>query len=329
MITRRSLLIALGAGALAPRLSFAQQPAAKVWRIGFLGASTAASFAARLETLRTALRELGYEAGRNVNYELRWADNELGRLPDLAGELVRAKCDVIVTSGTPAILALKRATTAIPIVMASSGDAIKYGLVASMARPGGNVTGLSFFAPELYAKRLSLIKEALPRVKSIAYLVNPDNPVTRLGGYASLGETAARQLKVTVHMMETRNLNEIEAVFASTAAPRVDAVVIGNDSLFITHQKKIAALATRRGMASIGVVEFAADGGLIGFGQNSLDLYRRSAVFVDKILKGANPANLPIEQPTAFETELNMKTAKALGIKFPQSILVQATRVIE
>ena len=326
MITRRKFVGTLGAGALAPFASFAQQ-SAKLYRVGFLGAATAADFGNRVEEMRKALRELGYIEGKNVIYEERWADNNNDRLPDMAADLVRVKCDVIVTSGTPGTLALKRATTTIPIVMAASGDAVKAGLVASLARPGGNVTGLTFFGPELYAKRVELIKEAVPRIKSIAYLVNPDN----YGVLASLSsvEKTAKHLKLTIHVFEARSKNDFEIAFSAMAKKRADAVIATNDTLLTSNYTTIAALAAKQRLPSAGPAELAVAGGLIGFGPNVLGLFRRSATYVDKILKGAKPADIPVEQPTIFETVVNMKTAKALGIKFPNSIMVQATKVIE
>ena len=326
MITRRKIILALGASALAPLASFAQH-AAKIQRIGFLGASTAASFAPRVEELRKALAEFGYVEGRNVVYEYRWTGNDNERLPELAAELVRAKCDVIVTSGTPAILALKRATTTIPIVMATSGDAAKYGLVASLSRPGGNVTGLSFFAPELYGKRVEMIKEAVPGTKVIGYLTNPDNPTLQESGPAV--EKSAKRLKMTSRPFAARNAKEFEIAFAAMAKQRVDAVLVTNDNVITANYPLIAALAAKQRLPSVGPSEFAAAGGLIGFGPLNLDLFRRSAAYVDKILKGAKPADLPVEQPSIYEVVINVKTAKALGIKFSNSILVQATKVIE
>jgi putative ABC transport system substrate-binding protein len=324
---RRKLVRALGAGVLAlPFGSFAQQPG-KVWRIGYLGAATRAGFATRVAEMHKALGELGYIEGKNVIFEERWTDNNNDRLLLLAEDLVRVKCDVIVTSGTPGTLALKQATTTIPIVMATSGDAVKSGLVASLARPGGNVTGLSFFAPELYAKRIELIKEAVPRVKTIAYLVNPDNPFEQ--GNVLIVERAARQLRTNLYWFATRGVNDFETAFSAMAKKRVDAVLVTNDTLLTSNYKTIAALVAKQRLPSIGAAEIAEAGCLLGFGASSADLFRRSATYVDKILRGANPGDLPVEQPTTFELVLNMGAAKALGIKIPDSILVRATKVIE
>ena len=327
MITRRKIVVAIGASALVPLASFAQQQPATVYRIGFLSAPTAAGYANRLEELRKALRELGYIEGKNVLYEERWANNNNERLPELAADLVRVKCDVIVANGTPATLALKRATTIIPIVIATSGDAVRAGLVASLARPGANVTGLTFFAPELYAKRVELIKEAVARIKIVAYLVNPSNPGVQRNATV-MGKTA-KQLKMTAHAIAIRNVNEFETAFSLIAKQRVDAVLVTNDSLMMSNLKSIAALAAKQRLPSVGAPEFADAGGMIGFGQDTLSLFRRAATYVDKILKGAKPTDLPVEQPTIFEVVINMKTAKALGLKIPSSILVRATKVIQ
>jgi len=327
MNNRRKLVTALGAGALTAPFGLFAQHQGKVWRIGFLGAATAAGFGSRVAELRKSLAELGYIEGKNVIFEERWADNSNDRLPQLAADLVRVKCDVIVTSGTPAIFALKRATTAVPIVMATSGDAVKSGLVASLARPGGNVTGLSFFGPELYAKRIELIKEAVPRVKTIAYLFNPDNPAEQ--GNVSIVENAARQMKTNLYWFETRKISDFESAFTAMTKKNIDAVVVTNDTLLVTNYKTIAALVAKQRLPSIGGSEFADAGGLLGFGPSAVSLFRRSAVYVDRILKGAKPADLPVEQPTKFELWINGKTAKALGIKLPNSILVRADKVIE
>jgi putative ABC transport system substrate-binding protein len=326
MNNRRKLVIALGAGALTlPLRSLAQQ--SKVWRIGFLGAGYAARFASRLTAFKEALRTLGYVEGRNVVFEERWSDDNVARLPELAAELVRAKCDVIVTGGTPGTLALKAATTSIPIVMASSGDAVRAGLVASLARPGGNVTGLTFFGPELYAKRFELLKEAIPRLKVVAHLTNPDN-LQYQKNFAE-GIKAAATLKVKLLNFEARTANDFEAAFLAMGKAHVEAVMVAQDNLFTTNHDRIAALAAKYRLPSAGAAELAEAGGMLGYGASALDLYRRSAVYVDKILKGAKPAELPVEQPTVFELVVNVKLAKTFGIKIPNSILVRATNVIE
>ena len=336
MITRRSIVIALGAGAfapltsLAPRAGFAQQQPAKIARIGFLGPTTAGSIASRLEGFRAGLRDLGYVAGRNISIHYRWAEGDYGRLPGLAAELVQLKVDVIVVAGTPGIRAAKQATTTIPIVIASTGDAVANGLVASLARPGGNITGSSWFGPEIGAKRMELIKEAVPRVTQAAYFYNLDNfGGTGYGPTFHAMQIAAKALKIELQPFGVRGPGDFSGAFTAMAKKRVDAVQINDDSMIIAHTKTIADLAAKQRLLSIGPVEFAEAGGLIGYGVNFPELFRRAAYFVDRILKGAKPSDLPVEQPTKFEFVVNMKTAKAFGLKIPGSILVRATKVIE
>ena len=328
MITRRRIVIAFGAGALAaPLASFAQQPPAKIFRIGFLGAESAAGYASRMEALRAGLRDLGYVEGKNIVIEYRWAEGKYERLPDLAAELVYLKVDVIVTHAAPGSLAAKRATTTIPIVMATMGDPVSLGLIASLAQPGGNVTGSTFFQPELAAKRLELLKEAMPRMTQVAVLLTRDNPTNRQT-LEAMGITA-RSLKVGLQNFEVGRLDEFAGAFSAMAKKRADAVVIPETPLFIVNAKRIADLAAKQRVLSAGDKAFAEAGGMIGYGANLLELYHRVAYFVDKILKGAKPSDLPVERPTRFELVVNMKTAKALGIKIPQSILVRADKVIE
>ncbi len=328
MNNRRKLLVALGAGALAaPLTSFAQQKG-KVWRIGFLGAASASGTAGRVEALRAGLRDLGYVEGKNLVIEFRWAEGNFERLPQLAAELVRFKVDVLVTAGTPAILAAKSATTTIPIVMASGGDPVATGLVASLARPGGNVTGMAGFSPELMVKRLELLRDVFPRVRQVAVLFNPENP-THIKIVLPVMEAAARSLKLELHQFGARGPGEFDSAFAAMATRRVDAVVTSQDAMLTDNAGAIANLAARMRLPSVGPSEFADAGGLLAYGTNRLEFFRYAATFVDKILKGAKPADLPVEQATRFETVVNLKTAKALGITIPQSFLLRTDRVIE
>jgi putative ABC transport system substrate-binding protein len=323
--TRRKILIALGAGALAaPLAAFAQQKG-KVWRIGFLGAVSAAD---RVEALRAGLRDLGYVEGKNIVIEFRWAEGKYERLPDLAAELVRLKVDVFVTYGTPGVLAAKSATTTIPIVMASVGDALALGLVASLARPGGNVTGMTGFGPEGAAKRLELLKDAFPRTRQVAVLLNPDTLISMTVVFPAM-EATAKSLKLELQQFGVRGPGDIDNAFAAMAKRRVDAVVTTDDSVVVAHFGAIAKLAAKMRLPSVGLPEFAEAGGLMAYGVNRLELFRRAGYFVDRILKGAKPADLPVEQATRFETVVNLKTAKALGIKIPQSFLLRTDRVIE
>ena len=326
MTTRRKLLVALGGVLAAPLASFAQQKPAKVARIGVLGQVSASAYASEVEALRAGLRDLGYVEGKNIVIEYRWAEGKPARLPELAAELVGLKVDVLVTHGAPGSLAAKRATTSVPIVM-YAGDAIAYGIVASLARPGGNVTGSSTFNPEISAKRLELIKEAFPRTNRVAVLMKSSTPAN--GPLFQAMETTARSLKLELQKFEVRAPDEFDSAFLAMAKGRVDALALPLDSLFVANAKTIADLAAKQRLPSFGFTEFAEAGGLMANGVSLLEMWRRHAYFVDKILKGAKPADLPVEQPTKFELVINMKTAKALGIKFPQSILVRADRVIE
>ena len=329
MTTRRELLLTVGLSALAaPFALFAQQQPARA-RLGFLGLSSATNpvTESRVDALRAGLRELGYTEGTNFDFMFRWADGSYDRLPGLAAELVRLKVDVLVTYATPGGLAAKQATRTIPIVMASVGDPVSTGLVASLARPGGNVTGLALFTTEEVVKRLELLKDSLPRARRVAVLWNPDNPL--FGPVDQKMRDAAKSLKLDVRRFDVRHPNEMENAFSAMTASRVDAVLVIEDPLLTANAARIAEIATKKRLPSIGHVVFADAGGLIGNGANQLELFRRAAVFVDKILKGAKPADLPVEQPTKFELVINLKTAKALGIKIPQVILLRADRVIE
>jgi putative ABC transport system substrate-binding protein len=323
---RRKLVIALGAGSLvAPLGSFAQQQG-KVWRIGVLGAFSASAFADRANAFRTGLHELGYIEGKNIVIESRWADGKYERLPELAAELVRSRVDVIVTHAPSGTLAAKRATSTIPIVFAVLGDAIATGLVASLAHPGGNITGSTFFGPELTAKRLELLKEILPRTRRAAALINPDNSLIK--PVLSAMEATANSLKLELQPFEVRGPGEFDSVF-SKMRRWADAFVVYEDAMILANANTVADLAAKHRLPSIGFSEFAAAGGLMSYGVNLFGMWHRAAYFVDKIFKGAKPSDIPVEQPTNFETIINMKTAKALGIKIPNSVLVRATKVIE
>jgi putative ABC transport system substrate-binding protein len=327
MNNRRKLLVALGAGAFAtPRACFAAQPA-KVARVGFLGPTSAGSAKSRIDALRAGLRELGYVEGKNLVIEFRWADDNDQLLPQLAAELVRLKVDVIVTQGTSGTRAAKQATSTIPIVMANSADAVMMGLVASLAHPGGNITGSTIFAPETSAKQFELLKGAVPRITQVAVLLNPANPNNGLNLQAM--ELTAESLKVGIQRFEARGPVDFDTAFSAMTKKRVDAVTISQDSMLIANARAIADVALKLRLPSSGSSEIAEAGGLIGYGVSFSEMFRRAAFFVDKILKGAKPGDIPVEQPTKFELVINMKTAKALGIKIPNAILVRADRVIE
>jgi putative ABC transport system substrate-binding protein len=296
-------------------------------RIGFLGPSSAAGIASRLEGLRAGLRERGYVEGENLIIEFRWAEGNYERLPALAAELARNKVEIIVTHTSAGSRAAKQATAVIPIVTATVGDPVGTGLVASLARPGGNLTGLSIVSPEISAKRLELIKEALPRIRRAAVLFNQDNPSTKQEIDAI--SVTAGALKLELQQYGTRGPGEFEDVFSSMSKRRVEAIVIPDDPVMVANAAVLARIAAKHRTPTIGFTELADAGGLMMYGVNFPALFRHAAVFIDKILKGAKPGELPIEQPTKFEMVINMKTAKALGIKMPNSILVRADRVIE
>jgi putative tryptophan/tyrosine transport system substrate-binding protein len=324
---RREFITLIGGAVAAWPLMARAQPAGKVARIGFLGATSASGWESRVEAFRLGLRDLGYVEGKNIVIEFRWAEQNYDRLPDLAAELVRLNLDVLVTYGTPGTLVTKHATTTIPIVMVHSGDAVAAGLVASLARPGGNVTGSTYFLPELMAKRLELLKDVIPGITQVALLVKPDNPFFATALPAL--ETPAKSLKMGLQQFEARAPNEFEAAFSAIAKRRADAVVVLEDAMFVANARAIADLAAMQRLPSAGFNELAEAGGLIGYGVNFLEMYRRAAVFVDKVLKGAKPADIPVEQATKFELVINLKTAKALGIEVPPTLLARADEVIE
>jgi putative ABC transport system substrate-binding protein len=325
---RRQFMVAVGASVVSRPLSvFAQQPPAKIARIGLLITDPAAAVARRLDAFRATLRDLGYIEGKNVVYEYRFAEGQYERLPKLAAELVRLKVDVIVDHGTPATRVAKLATQTIPIVMATSGDAVATGLVAGLARPGGNVTGCTFLSPEVNAKRLELLKDALPRIKQVAYITNPASTVT--AEIAKAMDAAAVSLNVTVRRFDLRDSDDFAAIFTAIAKNRIDALAIAQGSAVLTNFKPIAALAIKQRLPAIGPREFAEAGGFIGYGHDIIELWRRAAGYVDKILRGAKPADLPIERPTKFDLIINMKTARALGVSVPNSVVQRADNVIE
>src|SRR5262249_34749745 len=320
----------LGVAAAAPSLLWsraarAQQPG-RVVRIGFLGGADPVGYAAQLEALRLGLQDHGYVIGRNVEIEYRWADGRYERLPALAAELVALKVDLIITQGTPAAVVAKQATSTIPIVMAIVGNPIETGIVTSLARPGGNITGSSFFHPELNAKRLELLKTLKPDLARAAALVHPDN-AAMVAVVRAMEETAIA-LDITLQRLEVRTLEEVEAAFAQ-AKTQVDGVVVVDEGLFIANPGRIAQFAINNELPTIGFRQYCEAGGLAAYGVDFQYIWRRSMALVDKILKGAKPADLPIEQATRFELLINLKTARALGREVPPTLLVRADEVIE
>jgi len=329
LMNQKSFAVALCAMLVALySLAEAQQPK-KVPRIGYLSAgSGAAEHSPRAEAFRQGLRDLGYVEGKNIAIEHRGAEGKLARLPDLAAELVAIKVDVIVTGGNSAIRAAKKATSAIPIVMPHTADPVGDGFVVSLARPGGNITGLTSSAGyELSGKRLELLKETIPKADRVAVLRDPAN----LGTAQSLKETetAARSLKVHVESLEVRNSKDFEAAFQAAATKHIDALMVLAGGLFNSHRSRIVSLAAKSRLpAMYSEQEYVLVGGLVSYATNIEDLYRRTATYVDKILKGAKPADLPVEQPTKFEFVINLKTAKQIGLTIPPNVLARADRVI-
>jgi len=321
------LVVTLSLGILLAPLAADAQQAGKVYRIGFLGSSASAG-AHLVDALRQGLRERGWVEGQNLVIESRSAEGKLERWPDLAADLIRLKVDVIVSSLSPAIRAAKQQTSTIPIVMAGVNDPVGAGFVASLARPGGNVTGLSMLVTELSGKRLELLKETLPNLSRVAFLWNSTQP----GQALALKETqeAARALGVTLISMEVRTREDFESVFGAMAKERAGALIVMTDPVTFTHRGQLMALAAKHRLpAMYAIREFVDAGGLMAYGPSFRDSYRRAATYVDKILKGAKPADLPVEQPTQFELVINIKTAKALGLTIPQSMFIRADHVIE
>jgi putative tryptophan/tyrosine transport system substrate-binding protein len=311
-----------------PLLAATQQPT-KVPRIGVLWGGETTFAAPYVDAGRRALGDLGYVEGRDFIAEIRFGERKPGALDTLAADLVERKVDVIIAAGDPAILAARRATSTIPIVMVAAGDPVRAGLAASLARPGGNVTGMTFLTSELAGKRLELLKEAVPTASRVALLWNPDNP----GGTPDLQATraAAASLKVMLQSFEVRTVADFEQTFKLMANARVNAAIALTDPVTANFSGKLIAdqaLKTRLPLVC-DLSEFARTGALLSYGPSLLSMAQRSAVFVDKILKGVKPAELPVEQPTKFELAINLKTAKALGLTIPQSLLMRADEVIQ
>jgi putative ABC transport system substrate-binding protein len=330
MLNRRTLLVVLGTGTLAPG-SFAQQHSGKPARIGWLVPTTQAEWDGPdgwLKEYRGGMRDLGYIEGRTVQTEYIYADGHFERLPELAAKLVEHKVDLIVTASTPAAIAAKRATDKIPVVFAAGSDPISTGVVASLAHPGGNITGLSLMASDLSAKRLELLHTLVPRLGRIAVLWDSSNPGMALRARET--RAAAEQTNIAFFDAGAHNLDELEAIFAELSKQRPLAVVVTAEPFTQEHRNRILDFMARNAIpAMYEEAGFVEGGGLMSYGPSVRDLFRRSAIYVDKILKGAKPADLPIEQPTKFELVINLKTAKAFGLTMPDSILVRADKVIE
>jgi putative ABC transport system substrate-binding protein len=327
---RRSLLLGLLVVFAALRTARAQLTG-KVYRIGFLGPANASSWAGYIAALREGLRELGYEEGKNLVIEYRWAEENLDRLPELASELVRLKVDLIVTDGTPGSRAAKQATTSIPVVMAAVGDPVRSGLVASLARPGGNLTGNSIVEADLMLKRVQLVREVLPSASHLGFFHVTGTQLAAVAEAAATAlDDAAASLGMRVRRFAIREPTDLASAFATMGKERTDALIVRSDTLLVVHYGEIGRLAVQQRLPTVGSAkQFVEAGGLFAYGVNVVETYRHAAVYVDKILKGAKPADLPVEQPTKYLLTVNLQTAKALGITIPQSLLLRADEVIQ
>jgi len=323
---RRDFITFLGGAAAWPRMAYAQQQT-KIVRIGILGLASAAAAAPYVDAVRAGLRDLGYIEGKNLIIEYRFGDGIYDRLPNLAAQLVHLNIDVLVTFAAPGTQAAKSATATIPIVMAVTADAVGTGLIASLAHPGGNVTGTTVLNPELMAKRLELLKEIVPAITRAAVLLNPGNAANEPVRQAM--EMTAKALQVGLQHFELRGSGELESVFAAMANTKIDALVVHDDQVIIGNARAIATFAEKQKLPSCGFLEYAAAGGLSAYGVNFVELCRRAAYFVDKILNGTTPGDLPVEQPTKFELAINLKTARALGLEISPMSLARADEVIE
>jgi len=325
---RIGLAVVLAVILLAPLVAEAQE-AGKVVRIGYLATALEAS-PQLAEAFRQGLRDLGYVENRDIAIESRSAHGHLERLPDLAAELVRLKVDILVTDATPPTLAAKKATRTIPIVFAATADAVGSGIVASLARPGGNLTGLSFLAPELVGKCLERLKEAVPRATRVAVLWHPGSlPESTQRDMLKKAEVSAKALGMQLQLVEARSPADFDKAFSEMATGRATGMAVLTSIMFFNEQKRLVKLAAQNRLPAVYPWRDPVDaGGFLSYGPNLNDLYRRAAYFVDKILKGAKPADLPVEQPTKFELVINLKTAKALGLTIPQALLVRADEII-
>jgi putative ABC transport system substrate-binding protein len=325
---RREFIALLSGAAAAWPLAARAQQRAKVAHIGYLGLVSASWHTPRITAFRAGLRDLGYAEGKDIVIEFRWAEGRYDQLPALAAELVRLNVDVIVTHTVPGAIAAKQATSTIPIVITAASDLLAFGLVESLARPGGNLTGLSFFNAELVAKRLELLKELAPSLAKAAVLLNADN---QAGNQLILRELepTAKALKVELLTFEARGPGDFEGVFEAMISQQIGAAVLHEDPMLNANSKAIVDILARHRLLACGFPEFAAAGGLMAYGVDLPEMDRRAAVFVDKILKGAKPADLPVERATKFTMIVNLRTARAMGIDMPTSILLRADEVIE
>jgi putative tryptophan/tyrosine transport system substrate-binding protein len=326
MNRRDTVLGLLGLGA-APLAAFAQQ-AVKIPRIGLLSSFSPSDTALWHKAFRQGLLELGWVEGKNIGIEYRYAEGRSDRLPGLAADLVRLKVDIIVAAITPEALAAKNATNTIPIVVASMGDPVESRLVESLAHPGGNLTGLTNIPAEQVGKRLELLKEIIPKLSRVAVLWDPQNPTSTLAWKEI--QLPARQLGIQLHSLEVRSPNDLDRAFEAATKARAGALAIMPSLVFVANFKRLADFAAKSSLPSVYHLRAFADaGGLVAYGADRADLFRRAATYVDKILKGAKPADLPVQLPTKFELVINLKTAKQLGLTIPRSVLLRTDEVIQ
>ncbi len=326
-MSKKFFCLALGAMLLALGIPAQAQEPPKVPRIGFLISSSPSALSARIEAFRQGLRELGYVEGKNIVVEYRWADGKIERLPDLAAELVRLKVDVIVSAGPTVTRAAKEATSTIPIVMGFDTDPVGNGFVASLARPGGNITGLSSLAPRLSGKQLELLKEIVPKLSRVAVFGTSTQPGTAQA--SKVTELAAGAFGVQHQYLDVGDPKDIETVFQSARKGRADAVLVLASRVLTSQRTQLANLAVKYRLPAIyPQSEWIEDGGLMSYGVSFTDLFRRAATYVDKILKGTNPTDLPVEQPIRFELVINLKAARQIGLTIPPNVLARADKVI-
>jgi putative tryptophan/tyrosine transport system substrate-binding protein len=327
-VTVKGIGFIITLGILLGSLAAQAQQTGNVYRIGFLGNSTAALEANLVGPFREGLRDLGYVEGRNVLIEYRWAEGKYDRFPALIGELLALKVAVIVTAGTPATLAVKKATTSVPLVMTAVGDPVGTGIVPSLSHPGGNITGLTAISTEMDAKRLELLREVVPSVSYIALLWNEASPLQVLA--EKQVQAAAQVLRMRVLSLGVKTEEEIKSALAVMARERPDALLVLADRLLLHHRVLIMDFATRHRLPGVHAYrELVEAGGLMSFGPSYADMHKQAAYFVDRILKGAKPGDLPVERPRTFELVINLKTAKTLGLTIPQSVLLRATEIIQ
>ena len=323
-MNRRSTILGLFAFGAAPLRAIAQ-PSGKVSRIGVLGVTSAGDYARQVEAMRQGFRDLGYVESRNIVIEYRWADGHLDRLPALAAELIRLQPDAIVTSGAGTRV-LKQATTTIPIVMAVSGDAVASGLIVDLSRPGGNITGSTSFGPEISAKRLEMLKAAVPHLARAAVLLNPNGGVPRATLEAM--KSAATTLNVELIEVLARSPDDFDDAFALALSRRADGLIVVDDSMLVANMRRLGKLSAAKRLPGAGSTDYAEGGGLLVYGVNYPELWQRASMFVDRILKGSHPSTIPVERALKFELIVNMSTAAGLGLTIPQSLLARADNVL-